>query len=230
MWCFWSAIGMKDALISTFSWIVRAFIACCVTIQCRALVGSECLVVGGVGFSLPFLVEMRLVGISRGASTLGIGCTLLIVGNFPGVLFWVTLAWILGVDFSARLEVGLRACIIGGASVICGTVMIDVLSITICSSTLTLCSSSLTLCCACGVAIDAWGVRMFLIFTCNFLMSARPLAVVPALVVMLVSSLVSACKCWCCVRFGTWQCWKNISVDPNILYALVSGTKYRLHR
>ena len=36
---------------------------------------------------------------------LGIGCTLLMAGNFPGVLFRVTLAWILGVDFSTCLEV-----------------------------------------------------------------------------------------------------------------------------
>ncbi len=52
---------MNDALISTFSWIVRACIACCVTIWCQALVGSLCLVVGGVGFPAHFLVEMRLV-------------------------------------------------------------------------------------------------------------------------------------------------------------------------
>ena len=221
---------MKDALISTFSWIVRAFIACCVTSRCRALVGSECLVVGGVGFLAHFLVEMRLVGISLVASVLGIGCTLLMAGSFPGVLFRVTRAWILGVDFSERFEVGLRACIIGGASVMRGTVTMGDSSITLCSSALTLCSSALTLCCARGVATDAWGVRMCFIFTCNFLMSALPLAVVPALVVTSASSSVSARKCWCCVRFGTWQCWGNSSVDPDILYALVSGTKYRSHR
>ena len=100
--------------MSTFSWIERAIIACCVTIRCQALVGSECLVVGGAGFPAHFLVDMCLVGISRDASRLGIGCTLLIAGNFPGVLFQVNLAWILGVDFSARFEVGLCACIIGG--------------------------------------------------------------------------------------------------------------------
>ena len=160
---------------------------------------------------------------------MGIGCTLLMAGNFPGVLFRITLAWILGVAFSACLEIGFRACIIGGALVIQGTVMMGDLSITLCSSALTLCSSSLTLCCACGGGIDAWGVRMFLIFTCNFLMSALPFAVVPALVVTSASSLVSARRCWCCIRFGTWQCCGNSSVDPNILYALVSGTKYRLH-
>ena len=61
---------MKDALISTFYWIVRAFIACCVTSLCQALVGSECLVVGGVGVPAHFLVGLRLVGISLGASVL----------------------------------------------------------------------------------------------------------------------------------------------------------------
>ena len=84
---------MKDALISTFSWIVRVLIACCVTSQCRALVGSEWLVVSGVRFpGAHFLIEMRLVGISVVASVLGIGCTLLMAGSFPGVLFQVTLA------------------------------------------------------------------------------------------------------------------------------------------
>ena len=114
---------MKDALISTFSWIVRAFIACCVTSLCLALVGSVCLVFCGVSCPAFVLVETRLCGILLGASVLGIGCTLLMAGSFPGVLFCVTLAWILGVDFSARLEVGFRACIIGGASVMRGTVM-----------------------------------------------------------------------------------------------------------
>ena len=135
---------MNVVLIFTFSWIVRVFIACCVMSLCQALVGSDCFVVGGVGFSANFLVEFCLVGISLGASVLGIGCTLLIAGNFPGVLFQVTLAWILGVDFSARLEVGLRACMIGGK----GIVMMGVLLITLCSFSLTLCSFSLTLCCA----------------------------------------------------------------------------------
>jgi hypothetical protein len=163
-------------------------------------------------------------------TVLGIGCTLLMAGNFPGVLFRVTLAWILGVDFSARFDVGLRACIIGGASVMRGTVTMGDSSITLCSSALTLCSSALTLCCARGVATDAWGVRMCFIFTCNFLISALPLAVVPALVVTSASSSVSSRRCCCGVRFGTWQCCGNSSDDPDILYALVSGTKYRSHR
>ena len=82
---------MNVLLNSTCSWIVRAFIACCVTILCLALVGRDCFVVGNVGFPAHFLVDTRLVGISLGVSMFGIGCTLLISGNFPGVLFRVTL-------------------------------------------------------------------------------------------------------------------------------------------
>ena len=63
--------------------------------------------------------------------------------------------------------------------------------------------SSLTLCSVCGVAVEAGGVRMDLIFVCSFLMSSLPLTVVPSLVVTLANSLVSARKCWCGVRFGT---------------------------
>ena len=58
---------------------------------------------------------------------------------------------------------------------------------------------------------------MDVIFVSSFLMSALPLGVVPALVVMLANSLVNALKCWCGVRFGTWQCYGNSSVDPKIL-------------
>ena len=124
----------------------------------------------------------------------------------------------------------MRACMTGGASVMRGIVMISVSPITLCSSSCTRYSSSLTLCCACGVAVEAGGVRMDLICFCSFLMSVLPLAVVPALVVTSANSLVSALKCWCGVRFGTWQCCGNSSVDPKILYALVLGTKYRSHR
>ena len=61
------------------------------TILCLALVGRDCVVVGGVGSPFPFLVDMRLVGSSLGASMFGIECTLLIGGNPPGVLFCVAL-------------------------------------------------------------------------------------------------------------------------------------------
>ena len=116
-----------------------------------------------------------------------------------------------------------------GALIMQGIVMIGVLLFTLCSSSCTLCSSSLILCYACGVAFEAGGVRMDLIFACSFLMSVLTIAVVPALVFTLDNSLVSALKCWWGVRFGTWQCCGNSSVDPKILYAPVLATKYRSH-
>ncbi len=92
---------------------------------------------------------------------------------------------------------------IGGALVMQGMAMMGVLSTTLCLSSLTLCSSSLTLCSICSVDVEAGGVRMLLIVICRTLMSALPLAVVPALVVTLANSLVSALKCWCGVILGT---------------------------
>ena len=82
---------MNAVFISTCSWMVRVFIACCVTSWCLALVGRDCAVVRGVGFPVPFLVYTRLAGSSLGVSVLEIGCTLLIARNFPGVLFRVAL-------------------------------------------------------------------------------------------------------------------------------------------
>ena len=78
---------MNAVFISTCSWMVRVFIACCVTSWCLALIGRDCAVVGSVGFPAPFLVVTRLVGSSLGVSMFGIGFTLLITGNLPGVLF-----------------------------------------------------------------------------------------------------------------------------------------------
>ncbi len=82
---------MNAVFIDTCSWMVRALIACCVTILCLALVGRDCAMVGCVRFPVPFLVDMCIVGSLRGASVFGIRCTLLIGGNAPGVLFLVAL-------------------------------------------------------------------------------------------------------------------------------------------
>ena len=54
---------MNMVCIFTCSWIVRAFIACCVTILCLDPVGRDCFVVSGIGFPVQFLVDTRLVGI-----------------------------------------------------------------------------------------------------------------------------------------------------------------------
>ncbi len=48
----------------------------------------------------------------------GIGWTRLINDTIPGVLFRVTLPWIHGAFLRVCFAVGLRDCIIGGASVI----------------------------------------------------------------------------------------------------------------
>ncbi len=97
----------------------------------------------------------------------------------------------------------MRACMIGGAWVMRGMVMMGVSSTTLCSSSLTLGSSSLTLCSVRSFDVEAGGVRIHLILVCRTLMSALPLAVVPALVVTSANSSVSARKCWCGVRLGT---------------------------
>ena len=47
--------------IDTCSWMVRALIACCVTILCLALVGREYAVGGNVGVPVPFLVDHALL-------------------------------------------------------------------------------------------------------------------------------------------------------------------------
>ena len=99
---------------------------------------------------------------------------------------------------------GLRACMISGASVMQGMVMMGVSLITLCSSSLTLCFASLTVCSVRGVAVKAGGVRMDLIFVCRILLSALFLVVGPSLVITLATnSLVSDRKCWCGVRFET---------------------------
>ena len=82
---------MNTVSIVTCSWMVRALITCCVTILCLALVGSDCAVVSGVRFPVPFLVDTRLVESSHGASVFGIRCTLLNGGSPPGVLLLVTI-------------------------------------------------------------------------------------------------------------------------------------------
>ena len=68
---------------------------------------------------------------------------LAIAGTAPGVLLRVCLRWVRGVFLRWRFAVGFRDCMIGGASVILGIVVIGVLSITLCCCS---CSASLTLC------------------------------------------------------------------------------------
>jgi hypothetical protein len=147
---------------------------------------------------------------------------LVISGNPPGVLFLVTRRCSRGLSFSLRFAVGLRDCIIAGASVMRGMVRIGVLSNTLCWFSLaTLCSFSLTLC-------SSWtmcGFNVSSIFLCSAFTSRLPAGMAFASSTASINASVSARKCCCFVKHGIWQCCGNNSVDPDILYALVSGMK-----
>ncbi len=71
---------------------------------------------------------------------------------------------------------------------------------------------------------DSLEFNILVILAWRVLMHARPCGVAAAILVSLVSSLVNARRCCMLVRFGSWQCCGYTSVDPEILYALVSGT------
>ncbi len=172
---------------------------CCVLNECHWL-GGALIVIGGWS----------------GVSFSGIGWTLLIKGMPPGVLFRVDRRWIRGVIFRTLFAVGLRTCIIGGASVILGTLRMDVSSITHCTSTLTLCS-------ACGECAEAGGWRISSIFDWRSLMSLWLLLVALAIAVDLANLSLSAQKCWCRVMLGIWQCCGKSFVETKIWYAWVLG-------
>jgi hypothetical protein len=164
---------------------------------------------------------------------LGVRCSvwarvggLIIVGTLPGVLFCVTRWCKHGVSLRVCFAVGFLACRIGGAFVMRGTswtVMMGVLSITLCCCIrITL---SLTLC-----SFNAFvGFKIFLMFAWRSLMRWRPFCVALVIAVKSVNSSVSARKCWCSIRFGSWQCCGNSLVDPEIGHAHVLGIKYQSH-
>jgi hypothetical protein len=189
--------GVNAALLATFSCIVITFIACCVTILCRAKLGIRWNVAFGSG-SVSTVVDATIAGRIR--DDLRSPCAVVVVslarrviiGNSPGVLFLVTRRCIRGFSFSLRFAVGFRDCIIGGASVMRGMVSIGVLSNTLCWFSLaTLCSSSLTLC-------SSWtklGFNACSIFLCSDFMSLLPAVVAFASSTASVNSSVSARKC-----------------------------------
>ena len=112
---------------------------------------------------------------------------------------------------------GFRDFMIGGESVILGIVVIGVLSITLCCRS---CSANLTLCSSSFVAA---GSNILVILAWRFLMHVHPCGVLASILVSLASSSVKALRCCIFVRFGSWQCCGYTSVDPEILYARVSG-------
>ena len=138
-------------------------------------------------------------------------------GTAPGVLFLVWCWWVCGVFLRWRFAVGFRAWMMGGASVIIGIVIIGDSSITLCCCS---CSSFLTLC---SLACVTDGFSILVMFDWRYLMHARPCGVLAAILVLFASSSVNAHRCCIFVRLGSWQCCGYTSVDPDILYARVSG-------
>ena len=128
--------GVNASLLATCSCIVITFSACRVTILCRALLGigryvalgGVPTVVGGEAIAGWILFDLR----SPCSSLVVSMARLVISGRPPGVLFLVTRRCIRGLSFSLRFAVGLRDCIIAGASVMRGMVSIGVLSNTLC--------------------------------------------------------------------------------------------------
>ena len=118
--------------------------------------------------------------------------------------------------------VGSHACMIAGALDILG--IGNMYSFALCGSTFPLSLS--TLCSP--PSVDRFS--MALIAFPNILMSFWPLCVFDAMPVAVSNSSVSAFKCALLLRFGTWQCRGKSLADPEILYARISGTSYKLHQ
>ena len=168
------------------------------------------------------LVDRRRSGVhGRGSGSMNAGASLDIFGRAPGILLRVCLRCMCAVLIKLRFAVGSLVCINAGESVIRWIVTMGASSLGLLSRTIsvpTLCSSS------CG------GARMALIALPRLLMRFRPLVVPAANFVLCCNSSVSALRCAVGLRFGTWQCCGKSSADPEIRYARVSGTKYKLHR
>jgi hypothetical protein len=124
-----SAHGVKTVLNLVCSRMVSTFMACWVTIHCRApLVRVVC-----VAFASRLgCIHMGCLGLA--GTIAGIFSIMCGVGVTPGVLFHVTCRWSLGVIFNMRLDVGLRDFMMGSALVRHGIMMMGVSSITFCSA------------------------------------------------------------------------------------------------
>ncbi len=197
--------------------------------------GKACLVVGRVvALSCVRSKPQRLggaiivMGGCSGVSLFGIGWTLLIKGTPPGVLFWVNLRWSHGVFFGTLYNVGFHACIIGGASMILGTVRMGV-------SSITLCSSSLTLYSAWGVFVKAGGWRISSIFDWSSLMSLLLLSVALVIAVDLANFVGECTKVlvldhvWQLAVLGEKFCGTRDLIHPS-LGNVVQVTSVVIHR
>ncbi len=161
------------------------------------------------------------VVVGRGSGWINAGSARLIFGRAPSVLFWVWRRWLRAVVIKLRFAVGSHICIIAGASnirciITMGASSLGGLPIT--TSVATLCSSTFV------------GVRMALIALTRLLMRWHPLGVPAAFTVVVCNSLVSALRSALGLRFGTCQCCGKSLANPQMRFARVSRTKYKVHR
>jgi hypothetical protein len=228
--CFMRHCGVNLSFASASSWMVSTYIACLVTILCQAPLEIGMNVVGeGIACILcdlhltPCVLSCCSKHFCPNAGQLRVSGLMIltrwIAGTAPGDLFLVFRQCKRGMFFNTRFAVEFHNFILGGASMMRGTVRIGVLSITLCCCILTLCSCSLA---SCSV-IPGVGSTICLILLWRSLMRRLPVGVLFAVALSLASSSVSAQKCWSEVKFGNWQCCGNNSIDPNMQYALVSG-------
>ena len=168
------------------------------------------------------LVDWRVSAFGGlGSGWINAGAALVIFGRAPGVLFLDCRRCMHTVVINFRFAVGSRACIIAGASDILRIVQMDASSLvglSITRSVATLCSSSFG------------GAMMALIALSRLLMRRLPLGVPATIFILVCNSSVSALRCALGLRFRTWQCCRKSSTNPDMRYARVSGTKYKLHR
>ncbi len=137
--------------------------------------------------------------------------SLVIVGTSPGVFLRVVRWCDLFVRMRFLFAVGSLVFIIGGA---CDTRCIGGSMGGCVLVTLTLCSAGF---CVVSFINSSSCFRRCLIIAFPFGVSLTFVAVVS-------NSSVSARRCSLGLRLGTWQCWGNSSADPEMRYALVSGT------
>ncbi len=190
--------GMYLLVSRNVSVIINTFSACCNTNLVRAIGMRDHIRVATAGVAWASAVAANLVGCINGTP--------------PGVLLRVCRLCTKGVSLMFRFAVGFRDAIMPGASVMRGMVMMGEMLITLCCSKLTLCSST-------GFTGTGGkrggGVRMSPMCVCRSVSSRCPFVVVPALVPSTANSSVNSRRCWCGVKFGSWQCWGNNLVEPN---------------
>ncbi len=171
-------------------------------------------------FVFTLVDRLRSVLFGRGSGSMYAGAFRFIFGSAPGILLRVVLRCMRAVLIKLRFAVGSLVCIISGESVIRWIVTMGASSPGSLSRTIsvsTLCSSAFG------------GARMAVMALPSLLIRFRPLVVPAAIFVSCCNSSVSALRCAVGLKFGTWQCCGKSSADPEIRYARVSGTKYKLH-